>query len=118
MSTKQVWDVWELIAIQYLQSHKYVIITTNYKFWRAGEIDVIAVKEGLTVFIEVKYRKTLSFWTPEESITQSKLRKFRKTIDFYCLKNLVDYEKIRFDVITIVKETSSHKLTHYRNIAI
>lgn len=118
MSTKQIWDEWEVVSIKYLQSHNYRIITSNYKFWRAWEIDIIATKDGITVFIEVKYRRWISFWKPEESITPAKLHKFKKTIHFYCLKNRIDLEFIRFDVITIMKESVSHKLTHYRNVEI
>ncbi len=117
-STKKTGDEGELIAIKYLQSHEYHIVATNYKFWRAWEIDVIAEKGWITIFIEVKYRRSDKFWTPEESITKSKLHKFKKTIYFYCLKKKIDIEAIRFDVITIVRQTRSHKLSHYRNVVI
>ncbi|MBT3728671.1 hypothetical protein HOB94_03275 [bacterium] len=40
---------------------------------------------------------------PEESITANKLRKCRKTVEYYVVKNKLDFEKIRFDVITILK---------------
>jgi len=115
-SSKKSWDIWELIAIKYLQKNWYKIIDTNFKFWRYWEIDIIWKTPNLTVFIEVKYRNNLSFWIPEESITKSKLKKFGKTIDYYCFKNNISHEKIRFDVISILKEESSHKLTHYKNL--
>jgi len=118
MSTKRIWDIGEVVAIKYLQSKWYSIETTNFKFGRFGEIDIIAKKEGITVFVEVKYRISEKFWLPEEAITKNKLRKFRKTIDFYCKKNNVDFWEIRFDVIAIIKKVSSHKLTHYRNVEI
>lgn len=117
-STKKVWDIWEIIAIKYLQKNEYNIIDTNFKFWRFWEIDIVAKKGDLIIFIEVKYRENLKFWTPEEWITKSKLKKFSRTIDYYCYKNKVNHEKIRFDIIAILKGESSYKVTHYKNLSI
>lgn len=117
-STKQTWDQWELIAIKYLQRNNYVIKDTNFKFGRFWEIDVIANIDWLTCFIEVKYRNNENFWLPEESITKNKLFKFKKTIEYYVVKNRLDFEKIRFDVITILKWEVSYKVKHYKNIEI
>lgn len=117
-STKKTWDKWELIAIKYLQKNWYTILDTNFKFGRFWEVDLIAKKDDLTVFIEVKYRNSDKFWIPEESITKNKLSKCMKTIDYYCKKNNIDFEKIRFDVITILKLETSYKISHYKNIEI
>lgn len=117
-STKQTGDNWEIIAIKYLQKNWYIIKDTNFKFWRFWEIDIICKKNGMTSFIEVKYRNSTSYWIPEESITKSKLFKFKKTIEYYVVKNKLDFEKIQFDVITILKEISSYKVKHYKNIQI
>ena len=118
MSTKQTWDQWEVIAIKYLQKNNYTILDTNYKFWRFWEVDIIAKSDDLVIFIEVKYRTNISYWIPEESITPNKLRKCRKTVEYYVVKNKLDFEKVRFDVITILKEKSSYKVKHYKNIEI
>ena len=118
MSTKKTWDIGELIAIKYLQKHGFQILDTNFKFWRFGEVDIISSLDDLTVFIEVKYRNSTYFWAPEEAIIKSKLRKCKKTVEYYCAVNRVDFEKIRFDVITILKWKESYKITHYKNIEI
>jgi hypothetical protein len=34
------------------------------------------------------------------------------------VKNNIDFEKIRFDVITILKKEKSYKITHYKNVEI
>ena len=117
-TSKKTWDKWELIAIEYLQKKWYKILDTNFKFGRFGEIDVIAEKENITIFIEVKYRTNTRFWIPEESITSYKLSKCRKTVEYYCKSNNIDFEMIRFDAITILRQQKSHKLTHYRDIEI
>lgn len=115
-STKKTWDKWELIAIKYLQWKGYNILDTNYKFSRYWEIDIICFKNNLTCFIEVKYRSSNKYWTPEESINKSKIKKLEKTIHSYCLKNKIDIDMIRFDVIAINKWVKSYKLTHYKSL--
>lgn len=117
-TTKQKGDEWELIAIKYLQKNNYHIKDTNFKFGRFWEVDIIAFKDWITIFLEVKYRHSIKFWTPEESITKFKLFRFRKTIEYYIVKNHLNFEKIRFDVITILKQEKSYKLTHYKNLEI
>lgn len=116
LSTKKKGDQWEIIAIKYLQKHEYRIIDTNYKFGRFWEIDVIAEKSWNYFFVEVKYRSNEKYGIAEESITKSKLFKLEKSIYSYCMKNKIDLENIKFNVITITKGKISYKLIHYKNI--
>ncbi len=118
VSSKKSWDIWEITAIKYLQGCDYKILDTNFKFGRFWEIDLIVQKDGMTVFIEVKYRSSDRFGTAEESITESKLHKCLKTVEYYCKHNNIDFEKIRFDAITVTKWVSSFRVKHYRNIEI
>jgi len=118
MSTTKTWDQGELIAIRYLQKHGFKIKQTNFKFGRFWEVDIVATKNNLTIFIEVKYKNSLKFWAPEEAIIKSKLRKCKKTVEYYCVKNKVNLEEIRFDVITILKGREAYRITHYKNIEI
>lgn len=117
-STKKKGDEWELIAIKYLQEKWYIIWDVNFKFSKFWEIDIIATKEHRTYFIEVKYRNTLRYGTPEESISKTKLMKLKKTLHFYVIKQKLSFEDIQFDVIAILKQEKSYKLTHYKNIEI
>ncbi|MDD4151166.1 MAG: YraN family protein [Candidatus Gracilibacteria bacterium] len=112
---KNTGDKGEIIAIKYLIEKGYKILDTNYKFGRFGEVDIIAFFESKTIFIEVKYRSSEKFGTGEESVNKQKLFKILKTIEAYCKSKNIDFEKIQFDVISIVKEEKSYKLTHYRN---
>lgn len=117
-STKKKGDKWELIAIKYLQKKWYKLKDTNFKFGRFWEIDLIAEKHWFTCFFEVKYRNNTYFWMPEEAITKQKLYKFKKTIEYYVVKNNLDFEKLRFDVITILKLEKVYRIKHYKNIEI
>ncbi len=112
---KKSWDKGELIAIEYLKKNGYKLLETNFKFSIFWEIDLICNFEGITIFIEVKYRSSEKFGTWEESITSSKLKKLEKTMYYYCNWHHINLEKIRFDVISIMKWEKSFHLTHYKN---
>ncbi len=50
----------ESIASSYLESLDYVVVARNYRTGR-GEIDIIAQKEDVLVFIEVKTRRGIRY---------------------------------------------------------
>ena len=56
---------------------------------RFGEIDIIATKDEILHFFEVKYSKN---YDPIERITPAKLKKIIKTIDFYMYNNDMDLD--------------------------
>lgn len=112
---KKSWDKAEILAIEYLKKNGYKLLETNFKFSIFWEVDLICSFEDLTIFIEVKYRSSDRFGTWEESITKNKLLKLQKTIEYWCISHHIDFEKIRFDVISITKEEKNYKLVHYKN---
>lgn len=66
----------------------YSICDRNFHS-RFGEIDIIAQKDGVLHFFEVKYSKN---YNPIERITPSKLAKIIKTIDYYMYKKRFDID--------------------------
>lgn len=50
-----------------------------------------------------------------KSITKIKLQKLLKTIYYFCNKNKIDLENIRFDFISKTKWIKSYKLVYYKN---
>lgn len=91
----------EKVACSLLKSKGYKIIDRNFRC-SFGEIDIIALKDDQTVFVEVKARRSDTFGQPEEAVTSKKLEKITKTIYFYNLvhKNLPRSQKI--EVISLV----------------
>lgn len=104
------------MAIEYLQRNDYTVLDTNFKFWRFGEIDIIAQKGEYTTFFEVKYRSSEKYGIAEESITKSKLFKIRKSAEVYCKKHRIDLETMKIEAIVIEKHSDKHRIKHYRNI--
>ena len=63
----------EKAACEYLQGKGYTIREMN---WRSGklELDIVAQKGTVLVFIEVKTRQNNQYGFPEEAITPAKIR--------------------------------------------
>jgi len=98
----------ELIASEFLESNGFTIIGKNFVAGRSGEIDIIAIKDKLLLFVEVKARSSEQYGGGIYSITDDKKRKLRTSAKFYLVKNPIynttEYS-IRFDLI-IVKDGS------------
>jgi putative endonuclease len=91
-------------ALLYLIDNGFTIIEKNFFAGRYGEIDIIALKEKLLLFVEVKSRSNDKFGGGIYSITEKKKQSLRKAARFFLVKNSIydsrDYT-IRFDLILL-----------------
>lgn len=90
----------EDIALRFLEGKGYRIIDRNFRYDR-GEIDIIAQDGTDLVFVEVKYRETEAFGSPEESITPFKEEQLKKVAEGYLLEHNLEDQACRFDVVAI-----------------
>jgi len=74
MKRKEVGDVGEKLARNFLKRKGYHVRETNFRC-REGEIDIIAEREGYLVFVEVRTKTSSEFGVPEESVTFAKKQK-------------------------------------------
>ena len=74
MKRKEIGDIGEKLARDFLKKRGYRIRETNYRC-REGEIDIVAEKKGYLVLIEVRTRTSSDFGSPEESVTFTKKEK-------------------------------------------
>lgn len=108
---RQTGAAYELKAEEYLLGNGYKILERNFRN-RSGEIDLIAKKEGVIRFVEVKYRTTLDFGSPLEAVDFRKQNQIRKVANYYLMKNrLSEWTPCQFDVIGFEGE----KMTHIEN---
>jgi len=96
----------EKMAVLFLKTKGYQILETNWRFEKC-EIDIIAQKSGLIVFVEVKTRSTNFFGYPEEYVDKNKQRLMSKAASAYLEANCEDCE-MRFDVISITLPKKTH----------
>ena len=91
----------EQLAVSYLMEQNAEILARNFYF-RGGEIDLIAKDGEYVCFIEVKYRKSHHFGTPEEAVTLSKQKKIIQGARVYLYQNRYPTDTpCRFDVISV-----------------
>ena len=99
-STREIGNMGEDIAEQYLLRNGYNVIQRNY--WRKwGELDLIVKKDHMIVFVEVK---TVSYetksdldravthgtWRPEENVHYHKIQRMNRAIESWIMEH--EYE--------------------------
>ncbi len=103
----------EEIALAYLIKKKYKILAKNYRSGRA-EIDIIASKDDVFIFVEVKIRATAEYGQPEDAVTSHKMGMMAQGAeDFLIDKNLDG--NCRYDIISIVKNQYKTELHHFED---
>lgn len=99
----------------YLQSKGYEILARNFRCYHVGEIDIIAKKDGIISFIEVKTRTNFRYGMPIESVTLTKQRKIHRCAEYYLQSvGIIDqFPVLSFDVVEITLESTAEiKLRH------
>lgn len=110
----------EEIAADYLRKHNFEILQKNWKT-KFGEIDLIATKNNLLIFVEVKLKVGEDFGTPEEMINSPKLSQVQNTaVAFLQQKPEIEkqYKGYRIDAVCIVLNQNKEvlRINHYENI--
>ncbi len=94
----------ECEAERFLAGQGFDLLERNFRYGRYGEIDIIALREGLLVFVEVKTRTGGVYGGPLYSITKKKITSLKKTASFYLAQNShLNTKNIvcRFDLISV-----------------
>ncbi|MFP4460522.1 MAG: YraN family protein [Candidatus Zixiibacteriota bacterium] len=95
-------------AAKYLQGLDYKILERNFTV-RGGEIDIIAEKDNVICFIEVKYQSSKNqFAGPFEKINSKKRKRIIHTAKEYVFRNQIKNHFLRFDAIAIIGDVISH----------
>lgn len=103
-------------AAKFLRENGYQIIDQNNST-KFGELDIIATKNNILIFVEVKFKQTEDYGTPEEMIGKNKLNQVRRTAEFYLLTNpdiAKQFDKYQIDAVCIVED--SNRISHYENL--
>jgi len=96
---KVLGDLGEEYVRKYLEKEGYKILRHNFKTSFA-EIDIIAQKDEIIAFVEVKTRENKEFGRPAEAVTKSKQRSIRNAASVYIMN--IDDKIGRFDVAEII----------------
>lgn len=94
----------EKLAEAYLAEKGFRILHRN---WRCGheEIDLIASKDDMVHFVEVKYRSSDYHGYPEQAVNKKKIKTLLKAIEQFLYQHR-QYTDFRLDVLSITERTN------------
>lgn len=107
----------ETLAKNYLIRRGYRIIDSNVKL-SYQELDIVARKNGLTVFIEVKTRISQIYGPAEGAFASTKSERFRRGIEMFIKNHKISADNIRADLITvdIDRQKKMAKIKHFKDV--
>lgn len=116
-SKKSLGDFGENFTVKYLKKNGYKIVSQNFHS-RYGEIDIIAVKNDILAFVEVKARAYNSLFKPREAVDYYKQNKIIKTAQLFMMAYNSNIQP-RFDVsevVVIKTEKDKYKVLEFEYI--
>jgi putative endonuclease len=101
----------EALAKAHLEANGYEVIDENWVFGKA-EVDLIAYKDRVIIFVEVKARTGNGFGEPEDFVDARKQKLLVQAADEYIY--LMNHQgDVRFDIISLLFDrNSNYKLNH------
>lgn len=104
----------ESFSEKYLEGAGWRILAKNYRI-RSAEIDLIAERDGLIAFIEVKTRRSGRYGRPAEAVTLRKQQKIIAAAGMFMQGAEYIGRACRFDVIEVFKSNGEWCLNHIEN---
>ncbi len=96
----------EKLARSFFEEKAFTILHNNWRY-KHCEVDIIAYKNKILHFIEVKTRTNKSFGLPEESISTKKMNTLKQAAEAF-LDNYPEWKYIQFDVLSIIIDTNNN----------
>ena len=109
---RQVGDFGEEIIAEYLERNGYRILERNYSK-PFGEIDIIATKDDLISFVEVKTRKSDAFAYAAEAVDFYKQQRIKRASQAYLVENNMTDFLMSFDIAEVYLDT--RKINYIEN---
>ena len=100
----------EDIAADYLKKSGYKILYRNWH-WGKHEIDIIAGKDDIVAFVEVKTRSEDFLVDLRDVISREKQKSIISAADGYIQRFRIDKES-RFDVLTVIRKANAFEVEH------
>ena len=113
MSTprQRLGDLGEKAAEDLLAAQGYRIVARKHRCSR-GEVDLVAERGELLVFVEVRTRATAAFGGPEETVGAAKQQRVVRAARDFPARWRGPPRGARFDVVAIVDHPEGPRLSH------
>lgn len=92
-------------AARYLRQQGYEIFSGNFTS-NIGEIDIVAFKDNIICFVEVKTRTEGAMYRPADAVDLKKQENLRSTAASYMNRYKFEYNQ-RFDIIEVIVDDNS-----------
>ena len=92
----------EDLAHRFLRAKGFIIVARNFRLAGEAEADLIAREGEALVIVEVKTRERAAFGPPERAIDEEKRRHLIRVARAYARRTETPWERVRFDVVTVV----------------
>jgi putative endonuclease len=111
-SLKEKGKLAEEMAVSFLKKKGFIILEKNWYFKKIGEIDIIALKDKVLNFVEVKSLIDEKKFTPEQHFSFDKFLRITKLAHFYA--NQSKYEKWIISLIAVILDNL--EVRYYENL--
>ena len=112
MDKKELGNFGENVVAYYLEKKGYKILARNFTV-KGGEIDIIASKDDIIAFVEVKTRAPDPLVNGFEAVNYAKKRRIIRTSEKYSRRFPHDLQP-RFDIVWVT--VSGRKVVDFRYI--
>jgi putative endonuclease len=103
----------EDVAAAHLTQAGCTVLERNWRC-RDGELDLVAVEDGVLVIVEVKTRSTASFGRPVEAVRPAKAARIRRLAMRWLAEDQRYWPQVRFDVVGIQRTDAAPLVEHLR----
>ena len=106
----------EDVAHRYLRGRGCTVVARNYRMRSgAGEIDLVVWHGKTLVFVEVKTRGSGEFGEPERAVDAEKQQKVVRAGRDYARRAGVEWDRTRFDIVSVVVERPQVRIEWIRD---
>ena len=104
---QNVGNIGENVACQFLEKQGFRIVERNYrKKW--GGIDIVAEKDKILHFVEVKTITSKGDYLPEDNVRLWKKQRLSRAIRTYLAERRIpDEQEFEIDVVSVVIDTET-----------
>lgn len=99
------------MAVEWFGKKAYKILAQNWRY-RHWEVDLIASRNGILHFIEIKTRTSLLFGFPEEKVSRKKIRHLIGASEEY-LHLYPQWKRVQFDILSINIDTNAGRTDYF-----
>ncbi len=113
-ATQALGEEGERIAAMWLTQRGWRILDRRFRNGHR-DLDLVAEREGLVAFVEVKTRRGRDFGHPVEAVNWRKQRELVRSAAVWIARNGVGEQTFRFDVVGVLMGYGATRVRHVEN---